>query len=129
MNRKALYKILPAVLVILLVVYVGCRKQYKCGCGKDVVQNLTDIEVTISLYNNGASIIFYPLYANGSTYYFCNPAEWADSIKKLSSESYLLLSGKAYYDCNYMMQASNYSYLPPVYQVQVTSVRKNNYGK
>ncbi|HVN57459.1 MAG TPA: hypothetical protein VMT63_04125 [Bacteroidales bacterium] len=127
--KKRFLKIFPALLVILLVVYGSCRKQYKCGCGKDVVKSFDSVAVTVSYNDAGSYIIFYPVGGSSSTFYFCNPGEWIDKIKSYSGQSYLLLSGKAYYDCTYMMQAANYSYLPPVYQVEVTMVAKNDYGK
>ena len=130
MDKRLIIKILfPVFIILSLVTYEGCKKQTRCGCGKDVVQTLTDLEVYVSYSTDGSSIIFYPVYTNGATYYFCNPSKWIDSIKAMSSQKYLLLSGNAYYECNYMMQASNYAYLPPVYQVEVTSVREDNYGK
>jgi hypothetical protein len=53
-----------------------------------------------------------------------------DSLKKLNTTDLLLLSGKVYYECNYLMNSGNSGYqMPPVYQVDVTSIRPDNYGK
>ena len=130
MKKRTLLRLLFAgLLLAAFFTYGGCKKQAKCGCGRDVIQTLTDLEITVQYNESSNSIIFYPVYSNGATYYFCNPAQWIDSIKKMNTQSYLLLTGKAYYDCNYMMQVSNYPYIPPVYQVEVSSVREDNYGK
>ena len=115
---------------MLFVSFQGCKKQAKCGCGKDVIHTLTDAQVTIQAADTSFnSIVFRPVYSNGSTYYFCNPGHWKDSLKKMNLQQYVLISGKAYYDCNYLMQSANYPYLPPVYQVEVTGLREDNYGK
>jgi hypothetical protein len=48
----------------------------------------------------------------------------------MSSSNYLLISGKAYYECTYLLNSGNYyGQIPPVYQVEVTSVEEDNYGK
>jgi hypothetical protein len=48
----------------------------------------------------------------------------------MNTKNYLLLSGKAFYDCTYMMQSSNSSYYSyPVFQVEVTGIKEDNYGK
>jgi hypothetical protein len=128
-NKPVLKIFLAALFVCSAVTYGGCKKQAKCGCGKDVVQNLTEVQVMVQYNASSNTAIFYPVYSTGATYYFCNPGQWMDSLKKLNTADYLLLTGKAYYECNYLMQASNYSYLPPVYQVEVTGIRADNYGK
>jgi hypothetical protein len=131
MKSKVAGRFLITLLFILplIITYGGCKKQAKCGCGKDIIINLNEVKVTVQYDSAGRSAIFYPVYSTGSTYYFCNPGEWIDSLEKMNTNDYLLLTGKAYYDCNYMMQAANYSYLPPVYQVDVTGLREDNYGK
>ncbi|MGD0583497.1 MAG: hypothetical protein ABR974_11195 [Bacteroidales bacterium] len=115
--------------LLLLFLHDGCKKQPRCGCGKDVIQTLVDLDVIVQYDTSASTILFYPVYTTGATYYFCNPGQWIDSLKKLNTKDYLLLTGKAYYDCNYIMQSSNYPYLPPVYQTEVTGLREDNYGK
>lgn len=129
MKRKIAVKIIIAGLFLLpLVTFQGCKKQYKCGCGKDIVFSFNNTEVV--LYSQSASnIMFYTALTSNSTYYFCNPGQWIDSLNKMNTKQYLLLTGNAFYECNYLMQASNYSYLPPVYQVEVTGLKEDNYGK
>ena len=127
-------------LIILtpLIADLGCKKQVKCGCGKDVVLTLiTDADhpyIIANVYYTESSktAYFYSNYYSGSTFYFCNPGKWIDTLvlKKYTSGTELLVSGKAYYECNYLMNSSNYGYyVSPVYQVDVTDIEKNNYGK
>jgi hypothetical protein len=130
MKRGILRKLIFASLFFLsLITYEGCKKQAKCGCGKDIIHNLDSMQVLVQYNESANTAIFYPVYSTGATYYFCNPGQWMDSLKKLNTKQYLLLSGKAYYECNYLMQAANYAYLPPVYQVEVTMLREDNYAK
>jgi hypothetical protein len=127
-NFKSLYILL--ILTTVALVYYGCKKQAKCGCGKDMIFELTDAQVLVQYNPASNTAVFYPSSSNGSTYYFCNPGAWVDSLKKLNTQDYLLLSGKCYYECNYLMNSSNYYYqVPPVYQVEVTGLRQDNYGK
>jgi hypothetical protein len=128
-------KILRRVIVFLIILtpavfYQGCKKQPKCGCGKDVIFELKDAQVIVQYNETSKIAVFYPIMNTGSTYYFCNPGAWIDSLKKLNTNEYLLLSGKCYYECNYLMNSGNsYYQLPPVYQVDVTSIMEDNYGK
>ena len=113
-----------------VVGYQSCKKQPKCGCGKDVLFELTDAQVIVQFDEATNYAIFYPVSSNGSRYIFCNPDDWIDSLKKLNTKEYLLVSGKAYYECNYLMNSGNsYYQQPPVYQVEVGSVKADNYGK
>lgn len=108
----------------------GCKKQPKCGCGKDVIFTLTDAQVLVQYNESTKAAQFYPTQNVGATYFFCNPGKWIDSLKTMDTNQYLLLSGKAYYDCTYLLNSSNYGYpIPPVYQVEVTSVKEDHYGK
>lgn len=131
MNIKILRKFIVIVIILApIVAYQGCKKQPKCGCGKDVIFELTDRQVIVQYSETTKIAAFYPVPNTGATYYFCNPGAWIDSLKKLNTSDYLLLSGKAYYECNYLMNSGNsYYQMPPVYQVDVTSIMEDNYGK
>ena len=120
------------VLIILAPLFsdLGCRKQPKCGCGKDVVFEITDGQAQVYYTEASKSAYFYSLASTGSTYYFCNPGQWIDTLKKYPQGKVLLLTGKCYYECNYLMNSGNYGYyMPPVYQVQVTAIKEDNYSK
>jgi YHS domain-containing protein len=119
-----------AALMIVMVVYYGCKKQPKCGCGKDMIFELTDAQVLVQYIPSSSTIVFYPSTGSGSTYYFCNPSQWMDTLKTMNTQEYLLLSGKVYYECNYLMSSGNSYYrMPPVYQVDVTAIKEDNYSK
>ena len=118
------------IILILLIADLGCKKQPKCGCGKDVIFELDEDAVYIQVNESSNTVIFYPAISTGATYYFCNPGQWMDTLKTMNTEQYLLISGKVYYECNYLYNSGNYYYqLPPVYQIDVTAIAEDNYGK
>lgn len=118
------------IFLIPLITDQGCKKQPKCGCGNDVIATLNESSVYISYDTVARSAMFYPVITTGSTYYFCNPGRWIDTLKTLNTKQSLLISGKVYYECTYIMNSSNYGYyIPPVYQVEVTGIKEDNYGK
>ncbi len=118
------------VVILMFLLSGGCKKQPKCGCGKDVIFTLNDAPVKIQYNESTKTIIFSTISNPLSTYYFCNPMQWMDSLKKLNTREYILVSGDVFYECNYLYQSGNYYYqLPPVYQITVTSLREDNYGK
>lgn len=130
--RSVIIRKLTVIIIILLPLfaYQGCKKQPKCGCGKDVIFELDNAEVYIQFNEASNTALFYPLVSSGSTYYFCNPGKWIDSLKNMNTQQYLLVTGKVYYECNYLYNSSNYYYqIPPVYQVDVTGIIEDNYGK
>jgi hypothetical protein len=131
MRSNILGKIVLVLLILVpILVDPGCKKQPKCGCGKDVLYTLDSALVTIYYNEASRSAYFYPYTYTGATYYFCNPGKWIDTLKTMNTEEYLLLSGKVYYECNYLYNSGNYSYqIPAVYQVDVTSIQEDNYGK
>ena len=128
---KKISRILFVIIILSPFIFQqSCKKQVKCGCGKDVIFTLEDAQVIVQYNEATNSALFYPVVSTGATYYFCNPTDWIDSIKKLNTQDYLLVSGKVYYECNYLMSSGNsYYQMPPVYQIEVSSVREDNYGK
>lgn len=131
MKFNVLIKLL-LVLIFLIpaITDQGCKKQPKCGCGKDVIGTLEYSQVYISYDTTSKSALFYPVLSTGATYYFCNPGRWIDTLKTMNTKQTLLLSGKIYYECQYLMNSGNYGYYtPPVYQVDVTAIKEDNYGK
>jgi hypothetical protein len=119
-------------LIILtpLIADLGCKKQPKCGCGKDVILTLAAGRANVYYSEASKSAYFYPELSSGATYYFCNPGKWIDTLKTFSQGQMLLISGKVYYECNYLYNSGNYGYyIPPVYQVDVTDLQPDNYSK
>jgi hypothetical protein len=111
----------------------GCKKQQKCGCGKDVIFEITKGQVIVSYIESSKTAYFLSSTSYDSYYYFCNPGRWIDTLKILTNNMQgqeLLVWGKAYYECTYLMNSGNYGYyIPPTYQVEVTRIEKNNYSK
>jgi hypothetical protein len=131
MKTRIIRKIVVFMIIMAPVVaYQGCKKQPKCGCGKDLLFELKDQKSMVILNEATNSAYFYPLVATGATYIFCDATKWIDTLKTMNMNEYLLVSGKAYYECNYLMNSGNsYYQMPPVYQVEVTAIMEDNYGK
>lgn len=128
--------ILRKILVILifvtpLVSYSGCKKQPKCGCGKDVLFMLTNTRAMVYFNETGSNIYFSTISDPYSTYYFCNPGEMFPKMSEYKSGDELLVSGNVYWECNYLYQAGNSSYgsYYKTYVIQVTNVYMDLYGK
>ena len=127
-------KILRRILVIIIITLpvftdLGCKKQAKCGCGKDVLFEL-DAEPA-KVYFTESNATFSPASNPYSTYYFCNPGEMYPKLSEYKTGDLLLVSGHVYWECNYLYQSSNYSYQTyyKVYMIQVTEVIMDLYGK
>lgn len=131
MTGNILRKILVALMILTPVIsYTGCKKQAKCGCGNDVINTLAGVSAYVIFNTDGTTIYFQTVGDSYSVYYFCNPSEMFPNLKDAKSGDILLISGKVYWDCNYVYQSSNSSYgSQPVYQVQVTSLSLDLYGK
>jgi hypothetical protein len=124
---------LIVVLIILapVVSYQGCKKQPKCGCDGDVLFSLTQAQSTVYWTEGGGSISFSTPDNPYTTYNFCNPAEMFPKMVDYKPGDVLLVSGHAYWECNYLYQSSNYQYGSPykVYMIYVTDVYADLYGK
>ncbi len=124
-------KILVILIMVLPVIYSGCRKQDKCGCGKDTLFSLTDEPLNYSslIYNSGGSNAYFQ--SGMDTYYFCNPGEMYPIYSTLKTGDQVLISGDVFWECNYLYSASNYSYQMyyKVYQIQVKELKTYLYGK
>jgi hypothetical protein len=131
MRANIIRKILVA-LVIIIPAFTdsGCRKQAKCGCGKDVLFSLTDQSAYV-YWTTSTSITFMIVGDPYSTYSLCNPSEMYPNLKDAKTGDILLVSGHVYWDCTYVMQSSNSSYqsLYKVYNCQVTDLRLDLFGK
>ena len=130
MTGNTLRKIFIALIIIAPVFsYSGCKKQAKCGCGKDVLRTLTNVSAYI-YWDTGATISFQTVGDSYSYYALCNPTEMVPNLANAKSGDILLVSGHVYWDCNYVYQSSNASYqMPPRYYVQVTGLTLDLYGK
>jgi hypothetical protein len=129
-------QIIRKILVLLIILapvfsYSGCKKQAKCGCDGDVLFTLNLAQAKVYYNETGTSITFTTLSDPYSTYNFCNPGEMFPKLKDYKSGDVLLVSGRAFWECNYLYQSSNYSYQTyyKVYMMQVTDVTVDLYGK
>jgi hypothetical protein len=132
MRRNILGKIFMASLILVTAITsTDCKKQNKCGCGKDVLYTLTNASANVYFNETGASIYFQPLGDLYSTYYFCNPTEMFPNLADSKSGDVLQVSGDVFWDCNYAYQSSNSSYtsMYRVYNIQVTQLESQAYGK
>ena len=132
--RVRLIRKLLVVLIMLAPAFTitDCRKQEKCGCDGDALFTLNREQANV-YFNDTGSNIYFTLAGNPySTYYFCNPGEMFHKLADSKSGDLLLVSGQAFWECNFLYQSSNYSYyssLYKVYQVVVTDVVSDLYGK
>jgi hypothetical protein len=127
-------KILVILIMVLpLVSWSGCKKQAKCGCGKDVLFSLENELMNKSSITFGASGASASFTIGYSTYIFCNPIEMYAIYSTMKSDDQLLLSGDAFWECSYLMQSGgssySYSYYYKVYNIQVTKMEPYLYGK
>jgi hypothetical protein len=128
--------ILRKILVVFIffapvISYSGCKKQAKCGCDGDVLFSLTSEPSTVYFNETGTNIQFMTLADPYSTYYFCNPTEMFPKLTDYKSGDVLQVSGRVFWECNYLYQSSNSSYqtYQKVYQIMVSDVTVNLYGK
>jgi hypothetical protein len=131
MRGNILRKIAVALIILAPVIsYTGCKKQAKCGCGKDVLRSFTNASAYV-YWQSSSSISFMIVGDSYSTYTLCNPGEMYPNLKDAKTGDILLVSGHVYWDCNYVYQSSNSSYYNPyqVYNCQVTSLSLDLYGK
>jgi hypothetical protein len=136
MNSYLIRKIIIAVIILLPVFsFNGCKKQVKCGCGKDILFSISDnlMDYSSLTYSSNGATAYFTVF-NGVSYdyyHFCNPSEMYPTYTGLSGQTQLKLSGDVYWDCTYMMNSSNsysYSYYK-VYNIQVTGLKSSLYGK
>jgi hypothetical protein len=131
-KRYLILRVLVAVIILLPVIsWAGCKKQAKCGCGKDVVSKVDSMLLDHStvVYGSDGSTAYFQLGYN--TYYFCNPTEMYSKYKSMRNDDQMLLSGDLFWECSWLMNSSNsyYSQYYKVYNIQVTLMEPYLYGK
>jgi hypothetical protein len=131
MIRNIIRKIIVA-FIILVPVFTNtdCKKQAKCGCGKDVLRTFTLVSAYV-YWTSSATIYFQTVGDAYSYYYFCNPSEMFGNLNDAKPGDILQVSGHVYWDCNYVYQSSNspYQSYQRIYQCQVTDLSLDLYGK
>lgn len=126
---KNLYKLLFILIVLSLTFLGSCKKQIRCGCDGDMINSFFETPVNIYYDVDAGSARFTFDGSPMATYYFCNPTEMMPELSKYESGTKVLIDCEIYYECNYMMQASNsyYSYYQ-TYMVQVSNIQSSLYG-
>lgn len=138
--REYLIRKIVVILIFTLpiVSYTNCKKQARCGCGKDILfsyeRSLTGdnrllIDYSQLYYNEeGTTAYFTQGY---SSYYFCNPVEMYTKYKTFSTGGQIYISGDVFWECNYLYSSSNYNYQTymKVYNIHVTGLEVQLYGK
>jgi hypothetical protein len=130
--RKAL---IVFVLFAPLFVNTDCKKQKRCGCpprGDELF--LYERENKVYFEDDSPMIMMYENSGyTYNTYSFCNPDEIRPKLENLKNGDELVVKGNVYWDCNYVMQASNNPYYGynygTSYNIYVTDIYKNMYGK
>lgn len=118
------------IIIAPIIMYSDCKKQARCGCGKDIQFELTETSSYI-YFTDGSTISAMTVGDMYSTYIFCNPSEMFPKLANHKTGDILQLSGQVYWDCNYVYQSSNSSYqsVYRTYDIQVTDLSLNLYGK
>ena len=132
MRGNIIRKLLVAVVIMApLFSFSDCKKQAKCGCDGDILFTMTDAQATVYFNETGTNITFSTVDNPYSTYNFCNPGEMFPRMKDFKPGDVLLVSGQAYWECNFLYQSSNSSYQSyyKVYMIYVTDVRVDMFGK
>jgi len=132
-------KILKKLLVILIVLIpvtsdIGCKKQVKCGCDGDPIYTLEQEKVNVSFNADNQTIYPFQTQSNPyETFNFCNPGEWYSKISQYTSGDEMLITGKIFWNCQYVINSSNYqsqyTMYYKVYDILVTKVEIVQYGK
>jgi len=130
--KRLLRKLLViVVLFVPLFTNTDCKKQKKCGCGKDILFELK--RPSYVFFNDENLIITMQTIDDFYSYYtFCNSSEIMPDLKNFKSGDELMVSGNVYWDCNYVMQASSGSYQAYSYRsyvIHVTDIYMDMYGK
>jgi len=133
MIKRTLKKLLIAgVFICAVFISTDCKKQIRCGCGKDVFIELTEAAANIYFTSDKGVISCTLVGQPYSTYNFCNPTAMAANLGDAKYGDVMLVTGNVYYDCTSVYQQSNTGYsqsLVQYYQIDVTGLAFDLYGK
>jgi len=130
-------KILRKTLLIIalfapLFLNTDCKKQKKCGCQhKDELYPL-EKAVSYVYFDDESTIITMTSPMDPYSYFtVCNIDFVRPKIANFKTGEELIVTGSVFWDCNYVMQQSQYSYQVGMraYNIYVTDIYKNQYGK
>lgn len=132
MIGKTIRKFLIAgVIIFVIFISTDCKKQIRCGCGKDVYQSLVNTSANIYFSPDKATIYFTLVGNPYGIYNFCNPTGMAPKLVDISYGDIMLVTGSVYYDCQSLSQQSNsvYQSIQRYYQIEVDDLTLDLYGK
>ena len=132
MKRLLKKVLLIVVLFAPMFINTDCKKQKKCGCRGDVLGTYS--YSSIVYFSDESPSITMQIAGYYYDYYtVCNPDEIRSKLEGFNSGEELVVTGNYYWDCNYVSQASNYSYSAyntyRSYVIYVTDIFKDMYGK
>ena len=134
--KRLLRKLLVIVVLFApLLVNTDCKKQKKCGCRGDILNDY-DRESHV-FFDNETNVIYMQQVGYVGYYFdsytFCNPGEWKTELEeKYKTGDVLVVKGHYYWDCNFVMQQSGsygYGYSGRSYNIYVTEMYMEMYGK
>ncbi len=85
-----------SIIIAAIFVSTDCKKQIKCGCGKDVYLTLTNASVYIYFTADKAVITCSVVGDQYTTYNFCNPTEMGPKLVDAKYGDIMLVSGNVY---------------------------------
>jgi hypothetical protein len=133
MKRLLRKTLLIVVLFAPLFTNTDCKKQKKCGCGKDVLNEFSG-PGHVFFTDENPTIAMQPVGNYIDTYSFCNPDEvrQKSEFANIKYGEEVMVFGHVYWDCNFVMQSSNsyqYGSYYRAYNIYVTDIYMDMYGK
>jgi len=129
--KKLLRKALVIVVLFApLFVSTDCKKQKKCGCRGDVLNEYYYSSYVI--FDDESPTITMQIVGNYTDFYtVCNPDEIKPKLANFKSGDVLVVSGNVYWDCNYVWNSSNsgQSSYYRSFNIDVKDIFMNMYGK
>ena len=130
-QMKSLLRKLLVIIVLFAPLFVNtdCKKQKRCGCPPrgDIIRQY-NYENAVYFNDESTMVQMFEYY---DSYTFCNPDRWREELKKYKSGDALVVKGDVYWDCSWVMQASNnpQGSLGASYQIYVDTIYMEMYGK
>ena len=137
-QMKSLLRKLLVIIVLFAPLFVNtdCKKQKRCGCRGDALYDYESrFEDQVHFSDESSMILMYNLtiYNTYDSYTFCNPDEIRPKLENYKSGDVLVVKGKIFWDCNYVIQVSNNPYTSynygRAYNIYVTDIYMDLYGK
>ena len=132
-NMKRLLRKAFLIVVLFATAFINtdCKKQKRCGCGKDVLFPLEDEICYVYFSDETSTITMMRAGDYYSNYTFCNPDEIRPKLENVKYGAEMVVSGDVFWDCSYVWQESNsYSYSSyRSYTIIVKDIYVDLYGR